>query len=205
MMNEPIRSKAPVLDTLAQTVRVVTVPPLMVAAILALLSVFHPELFLSPLHFWFSQLFLAVVPGLAYPLSYLIPSIRKKGRSGQRSLAMYLSAAGYLGVVIYGFASGCAEGLKVIHMTYLLSVVLLLVLNKGFKVRASGHACSVSGPILLLCLYVGAVGVVTGLLLWTVIFWASVRMRHHTPREFLLGSVTPIVAYVLSYLLFLLV
>lgn len=203
MMSEPIRRKPSLPDTLAQTVRVVTVPPLMVAAILALLSICHPELFLSPLHFWFSQVFLALVPALAYPLSYAIPSIRKKGRSGQRSLAMYLSAAGYLGVVVYGFAAGCAEGLKVIHMTYLVSVLLLLVLNKVLKVRASGHACSVSGPILLLCLYVGAVGVVTGLLLWTVIFWASVRMRHHTPKEFLFGSVTPIVAYVLSYLLFL--
>ena len=205
MMNEPVRPQASLADSLAKAVRVITVPPLMVALILALLYACRGELFLTPAHFWGSQIFLALVPASAYPLSYLIPSIRRKGRSGQRSLAMYLSAAGYLGVVLYGFLSGCAEGLKVIQLTYLLSVVLLLVLNKLLKVRASGHACSVSGPILLLCIYIGAVGVTVGVLLWAVIFWASVRMRHHTPKEFAIGSAVPLVAYLLSALLFLII
>ena len=205
MTNEPTRPSLSAVDSVAKAIRIVTVPPLMVAMILTLLYAVHGELFLTAAHFWSSQIFLALVPASAYPLSYLIPSIKKKGRSGQRSLAMYLSAAGYLGVVLYGFLSGCAEGLKVIHMTYLLSVVLLLVLNKLIKVRASGHACSVSGPILLLCIYIGAVGVAVGVLLWTLIFWASIRMHHHTPKEFAIGSAVPIVAYLLSALLFLMI
>ncbi|MBO5270519.1 MAG: hypothetical protein J6B77_07025 [Clostridia bacterium] len=205
MMNEPTRSKVPVLDSLARAIRIVTVPPLMVAVILFVLYALHDTMFLSPSHLVFSELFLAVVPLLAYPLSYMIPAIRKKGRNGQRSLAMYLSAVGYLSVVAYGIFAGCAESLRTIQLTYLLSVLLLLFLNKVLRVRASGHACSVSGPILLLCLYVGIGGVIVGLLLYTAIFWASVRMRHHTPKEFLIGSVTPIVAYILSYLFYMIV
>lgn len=174
----------------------------MVAVILTVLYAVRGALFASLSHLVFSVLFLAVVPGLAYPLSYLIPAIRRKGRSGQRSLAMYLSAVGYLSVVLYGILAQCTEGLRIIHLTYLLSVLLLLVLNKLLHVRASGHACSVSGPILLLCIYVGAVGVAVGILLWMLILWASVRMRHHTPREYLIGSTVPILAYVLSVLFF---
>ena len=202
MVAEPAFQKRSVADRVASFVRIVTVPPLMVAVILTVLYAVRGALFASLSHLVFSVLFLALVPGLAYPLSYLIPSIRRKGRSGQRSLAMYLSAAGYLSVVVYGFLAQCTEGLRIIHLTYLLSVLLLLVLNKILHVRASGHACSVSGPILLLCIYVGAVGVAVGILLWTLIFWASVRMRHHTPREYLIGSTVPILAYVLSVVLF---
>ena len=202
MVAEPAFRKGSVADRVASFVRIVTVPPLMVAVILTVLYAVRGALFASLSHLVFSVLFLAVVPGLAYPLSYLIPAIRRKGRSGQRSLAMYLSAVGYLSVVLYGILAQCTEGLRIIHLTYLLSVLLLLVLNKLLHVRASGHACSVSGPILLLCIYVGAVGVAVGILLWMLILWASVRMRHHTPREYLIGSTVPILAYVLSVLFF---
>lgn len=202
MMAEPVFQNKSAADRVAGAVRIVTVPPLMVAVIFAILYAVRGALFGSAEQLMFSVLFLAGVPGLAYPLSYLIPSIRRKGRSGQRSLAMYLSAAGYFSAVLYGFLAQCTEGLKIIHLTYLFSVLLLLVLNKLLHVRASGHACSVSGPILLLCIYVGAIGVAVGLMLWTLIFWASVRMRHHTPKEYLIGSTVPILAYVLSYLIF---
>ena len=201
-MAEPVFQNKSAADRVAGAVRIVTVPPLMVAVIFAILYAVRGALFGSAEQLMFSVLFLAGVPGLAYPLSYLIPSIRRKGRSGQRSLAMYLSAAGYFSAVLYGFLAQCTEGLKIIHLTYLFSVLLLLVLNKLLHVRASGHACSVSGPILLLCIYVGAIGVAVGLMLWTLIFWASVRMRHHTPKEYLIGSTVPILAYVLSYLIF---
>lgn len=205
MINElrnPARDPRPVLGRLARIVRVVTVPPLMVAAILTLLWFSRPALFTSLSDLLLSQCFLALFPILAYPLSYAVPAIRRKGRDGQRSLAMYLSAVGYLSAVLCGIFTQCSEELRVIHLTYLLSVVLLLVFNKVIHIRASGHACSVSGPILLLCLYVGAVGVVTGLLLWAVIFWASLRGKHHTPREYLIGSGVPIVAYMLASLVY---
>lgn len=200
--NHPHRAKFS--DRLAHTVRIVSIPPLMVAAILTVLRFCRPALFPNHSSFWFSQLFLSLLPLLAYPLSYAIPYIRKKGRDGQRSLAMYLSFLGYLSAVLYGCLSRCSVGLRVIHLTYLLSVVLLLVLNKLFRIRASGHACSVSGPILLLFLYVGIVGVVTGIILWSLIFWASIRAKRHTRREYLLGSGIPIVAYVLSALIYML-
>ena len=190
---------------LARTVRIVTVPPLMVAVILSILLFTSPTLFRTPLDFLLSQCFLALLPLLAYPLSYALPRIRRKGRDGQRSLAMYLSAFGYLLAVVSGLLSDASEGLRVIQLTYLSSVVLLLLLNKVVGVRASGHACSVSGPILLLCLYTTLTGVVVGIALWAVILWASLTGGHHTKKEYLLGSAVPIVAYALSSLLYLLI
>ena len=72
-------------DRLAHTVRIVSIPPLMVAAILTVLRFCRPALFPDLSSFWFSQLFLALLPLLAYPLSYAVPFVRKKGRDGQRS------------------------------------------------------------------------------------------------------------------------
>lgn len=204
-MNEPLKNNKTVTQHLAHIVRVVSIPPLMVAVILVLLWFFRPELFTAQSQLWLSECFLSLFPILAYPLSAVIPSIRQKGRDGQRNLAMYLSAAGYLCAVLYGIFSGCTEGLRIIHLTYLLSVVLLLILNKLLRIRASGHACSVSGPILLLCLYIGVIGAFTGILIWTVIFWASLKIKRHTPKEYLIGSAVPIVAYGISYLIYMLV
>ena len=203
MTTEPSpKRRLSILDHIAHIVRIISVPPLMVSTILTILLLYRPELFPKPSAFWLTQLFLALLPLLAYPLSYALPYLRQRGRNGQRSLAMYLSLLGYFSAVLYGCLANCTESLRIIHLTYLLSVLILLVLNKLIHIRASGHACSISGPILLLSLYVGPVGVVSGILLWALIFWASIRIGRHTKKEYLLGSCVPILAYALSLLIY---
>ncbi len=187
---------------LAHIIRIVSVPPVMVAALLVLLFTLRDDVFASTAEMLISMTGLAIFPVLAYPLSVAIPSIRKKGRDGQRSLAMYLSAVGYLGVFIYGFAAGVGNDVKLIYTGYFMSVIILLLANKVFHVRASGHACSVSGPLVYTAYFLGVWGLVTCIALWGIIFWASIAMKRHTVKEYFLGTLTCLVSFGTAWIIF---
>lgn len=173
---------------IAKIIRVISVPPVMVVALIALLSVFRPDVIPHFSQSLSAVIFLAVIPALAYPLSMIIPSVHEKGRNGQRNLAIYLSVVGYVGGCIYALLSSTGKHLTMIFITYLLSVVILLILNKGFRIKASGHACSLTGPIALMCYYLGAWWIAVGVILYALILWASLKTKRHTIREFLWGS-----------------
>ena len=174
---------------LAYFVRVVSVPPVMVSLLILVLAVFADGFFNSKLEIFAMLLFMAIIPVLAYPLSWLIPCVRRKGREGQRNLAFALTAAGYVLGWLYGkLVSGNREQLLV-YTIYLISLLLLLLWNKVFRLRASGHGCSVTGPTVLAGYYLGWPGVMIGAACYALIFWASVTTGRHKWDEFLGGSV----------------
>ena len=188
--------------TLAHAVRVVCVPPVMVGILLVLLYTLRDDVFSTPVEFAVSLLGLTVLPILAYPVSMVVPALRKKGREGQRSLAMYFSTVGYVGVFIYGLVAHVGTGLMHIYAGYLFSGVIILVGNKVFKVRISGHACSVSGPTVYSAYFLGVWGIVVGVLCWFAILWASLVMKRHTFREFILGTLTCLFSFTVGWLIF---
>ena len=188
--------------TLAHAVRVVSVPPVMVGILLTLLLILREDVFAAPLEFVASLAGLTILPILAYPVSVLIPAIRRKGREGQRSLAMYFSTVGYVGVFIYGLVAQVGTGLMHIYAGYLFSVIIILVGNKVFKVRISGHACSVSGPLVYSGYFLGVWGILVGAVCWGVILWASLVMKRHTFREFVFGTLTCLFSFTVSWLIF---
>ena len=186
---------------LAYAVRVISVPPVMVSLLILVLAVFAEGVFCSGLEMIAMLLFLAIIPLLAYPLSWMLPCVRRKGREGQRNLAFALTAAGYVLGWIYGkFFSGNREQILV-YTIYLISLLLLLLWNKGFQLRASGHACSVAGPTVLAGWYLGPVGIIVGAVCYLLIFWASVTTGRHKWDEFLGGSVLCFAACGISWLL----
>ena len=187
---------------LAHAVRIVSAPPVMVAALLVLLWFFREDVYGGAPEFFVSLLCLAVLPVLAYPVSVLIPAIRQKGRDGQRSLAIYFSAVGYLAVFIYGFAAQVGRNLMLVYAGYFFSVVIILLFNKLLHVRASGHACSVSGPLMYTAYFLGLWGIVVGTALWGIIFWASLVMKRHTVSEFILGTATCLASFFSALLIF---
>ncbi len=200
-----IRTHHKALYVTAKIIRVATVPPVMVGTLIVLLSVFRNDVFLNLGESLMTMLFLALIPALAYPLSMLIPSVRRKGREGQRNLAFLLSVVGYVGGVIYGLAAKVSLPLMIVFGTYLLSVIVLTVMNKLIKVHASGHACSIAGPIGLACYFLPPVCVISALILYGLIFWASVHMGRHTVKEFIWGSLSSplsLAAVVFTTLLF---
>lgn len=187
---------------IAHAIRVVCVPPVMVGVLLVLLFTLRDDVFAAPAEFFASLLGLTVLPILAYPVSVLIPAIRKKGREGQRSLAMYFSTVGYVGVFVYGLVAHVGTGLMHIYAGYLFSVVIILVGNKVFKVRISGHACSVSGPTVYSAYFLGLRGIIVGVLCWAAILWASLVMKRHTLREFIFGTLTCLFSFAVGWLIF---
>lgn len=172
----------------ARIIRICSVPPLMVTLLILLLSLKRDDVFLTFTDTAAAILFLTVIPALAYPLSALIPSVRSKGREGQRSLAFVLSAAGYVLGALYGLFMTQSRFLRIIFFTYLLSVVFLLICNKLLHVRASGHACSIAGVLLISTIFFGGVGAVINLAAYLLILWASVTSGRHTLREYLAGT-----------------
>ncbi len=189
-----------IVDSFARIIRIISIPPVMVTALIVILSVFRFSVFGEFCQVLLAEIFLAVFPLLAYPLAYVIKPLRKKGREGERETAFVLSLIGYLIGFIYSVASGQSEQLVFIYTVYLISVIALLVVNKIVKVRASGHGCSVTGPCVLFCAAFGARGLIVGAGMYVLVLWASLRTKRHTLKEFLLGSIVCGISAFISYI-----
>lgn len=186
---------------LGKAIRALSVPPLMASVLLVTLFVLRPYTYLTTLDFIMALVFLAVLPLLAYPLSYIIPSIRKKSRSGQRNLAFALCALGYLGALIYAYLIPVSQALLFVFLTYAISVAFLLLLNKVIKVKASGHACSVVGPLIMLVYLIGWPAVIPCTLAVGLVAWSSVYTESHSLAELLAGGMCAALAFLISFLI----
>ena len=181
---------------IAKIIRAVTVPPVMVLTLLLVLFAAKDDIFRNAvLDLSMSILFLALIPVAAYPLQPLIPGYKNKGREGQRNLAFVLTPVGYVGAVLYGFFAHVSNALLMIFITYLLSVLFLLICNKILKFRSSGHICGITGPLVLFIYFIGWVGIVPCLVLFGLICWASLMLKRHTVYEIIGGCACCIAAF----------
>ena len=188
-------------DWIAKLVRILSVPPIMATVMVLLLRLTRPVLFKPPADLWLSLLFLAAVPVLAYPVSWLVPALRERGRDGQRTLAFVFAFIGYICGVLYALLFRRSSGLLMLFLIYFFSALVLTVFNKVLHIRASGHASSVTGPIGYLCAAVGGWFYLLGAFLFGVILWASVRIKRHTVPEFLIGSLSCVFSALLAWLI----
>lgn len=175
------------LKPVAKLIRFITVPPIIVTLELLLL-LFFENVFPQLLDFWLALFFLAIVPSLAYPLQKIVPSWRKKGQKMQRKLAFVLSPVGYISAVVCSIVRDAIPNLLYISVVYLVSVVMLIAMNKLTPWHASGHGCVLCGSVFLPCLFMGWIAFIPGALFFAAAFWASVYLKRHTVREFLLGA-----------------
>lgn len=176
----------------AKLVGIVTIPPLFVLMVVTWLW-FHGGIAGFNLNWYLLTLgLLAVVPALAYPLSWLIPKIKKQGRDGQRKLAFMLSIIGYVAGVIVGQAGDAPGLILCLFWGYLFSGGTLALINVLLHYKASGHACGLSGPITFMA-------VVTGGRLWylflllPLVFWARIKQDRHTIGNMLAGTLAGVV------------
>ncbi len=187
------------LNKIAKIIRFLTVPPLVVAAVMTLLFCFE-SVFPQTLDFILTLLFLAVVPVLAYPLQRVVPVWRAGGQRMQRKLAFILTPIGYIGAVIASIVRNAIPNLLYISVVYLTSVLVLLLVNKLTPWHASGHGCSIAGPIVLLCCFMASPFVILpAIAVYALCFWASIHLKRHTVSEFLLGSVIPMLCALVCY------
>ncbi|MDO4733558.1 MAG: hypothetical protein Q4B50_08625 [Bacillota bacterium] len=179
------------MHSLYSVIRKLTVPPVFAALLLLLLYSVYPEYFASFWNLLASLLLLCILPLLAYPLQKHIPRFKDRGREGQRSLAIHFSAAAYiLGTAVAWLFNVPAE-LKLIYHEYLLCGVIMLIVNKAFKVKASGHACGIIGPILLLSYFKLLIPAAISLLLVIPVYISSIKTKQHSLPQLLGGSIIP--------------
>lgn len=179
------------MNKISAVIRKLTVPPVFTALLLLVVYGMRPAYFSSAWQLRAGIFFLAILPVSAYPLQKHIPGFQDRGREGQRSLAMIFSFAGYLLGAVTAFLFRVSPQQKIIYLEYLLCGVLILVLNKVFSIKASGHACGTVGPAALLLYFELCIPAFIGIALVVPVFVSSIRTKQHTLPQLLLGSAVP--------------
>lgn len=176
-----------------KTIRVITVAPIMALILLLCVYFLAPDAGMTAWRLIFAIIFLMVMPLLAYPLQPLIPGFKGKGRKGQRNLAIVASVMGYIFGIVYCCIFGAPRVLFIIYLTYLFSGIAIALFSKFTPIKASGHACGIAGPVAAGTYFLGP-WALTGVIIYTLVFVSSVRMKRHTVPEFLAGGLIPILA-----------
>lgn len=197
-MNETLKMQDMTFGTIAaKVVRVATVPPILITGMLTTLAVALDDFYGSTAQMVWAILLLGLVPVLAYPLQKLLPT-KGEVREEQRNMAFVLTFTGYLTALICSVVGNCGAQLRYIIVSYFVSMTLLLFLNKVLHVRASGHACSVTGTLYFLSFFLGAKAVLPCILIAAAVVWASLRLKRHTIQEIFWGSAVCLPCILLS-------
>lgn len=183
-------------------IRVITVAPVLALVMAGLVAGRCEGVFPSPRYLAYSMFFLGILPLLAYPLQKYIPAYRDRGREGQRNLAIIFAAAGFTMGCIMSFVFPASDGLRVIFLEYFCGAFAVLVFNKGFHIRLSGHACGALAPVAVF-LYFGLYrAAAAGTALAALVFVASMKTKRHTFFQLLGGGLVPLASMAVIGLFF---
>lgn len=188
-------------ERIAKAIRVLSVPPVMVSVLILILAFSKDGIFRNTSEIIVSIVLLGFVPVLAYVFNGVLPGFKKQGREGQRKLAFITNLIGYSAALLWALVSDVENSLLLICLTYFLSVIILTICNKAFHYRASGHACSFTGPLVLLIYFLGWKVTVPCLLIAVLIIWSSVYLKRHTAKELAGGIVVCLCSFALSLFL----
>lgn len=188
-------------DKLAKFIRIISVPPIMITFLILILFYTRPDIFHNIFQMIIPIIFLGVFPSLAYLFQLLIPSLKIKGRESERKLAFIFSLIGYTLALIWAVFEKVSNELLHICLTYFLSVLVLTFINKVLKKRASGHACSVTGPLVFLIFLINWKFIFPCIAIAILIFWSSLYLKRHTKADLCGGVIANLFAFALSYLI----
>lgn len=192
-MEEGISNK----EKIARIISILTVVPIVAFFTITLLYIKFKEEFVSPLWYFHSILFLTILPISAYPLKHILPKYRNAGRDGERKLAFILAVSGYIMGSFFILLLRGPLIVKKIFAAYVASGVILTFINKVLQFKASGHACGVSGPIILLYHFLGK-PILLLYLIMPLIFWSRINLKRHTYKELVAGTLVGIFSTILG-------
>ena len=172
----------------AKIIRIITIPPIEAMFMLLILYGLKREEFGTTGNLLLAVLFLTLIPICSYPIASRKKN-KEDARNDQRKMAFIFNFLSYLVVMVIGYCVGCTKMLQWIFCSYFLAVLVLTIVNKVFKIRASGHACSCTLPYLILSYYFGRGAAIVCLILYLAEGWASVELKRHTIKEFLGGTI----------------
>ncbi|MBE6564616.1 MAG: hypothetical protein E7655_05040 [Ruminococcaceae bacterium] len=185
------------MNAISKLIRRFTIPPVFAALLLLVVYAAFPQDNGGIGHLLCGIFFLSVLPALAYPLQKHFAHFKDRGREGQRSLAMIFSFVGYLLGTVVSFVLSAPVRLKLLYCEYLLCGVGMLLLNKVFAVKASGHACGVVGPVIMLFYFGLYLPALIGIACILPVYVSSVKTKSHTVRQLVIGSAIPAVVLAL--------
>lgn len=185
----------------AKIIRIISVPPVMITFLLVILNTTRPDIFRNNVEVLTSIILLGIVPVLAYPFQLLFSSLEDKGRIMQRKLAFIFSLIGYATALLWAILVHTSKELLMICATYFISVVILTFFNKVLKKRASGHACSITGPLVFLIYLVDWELIFPCIIIATLIFWSSLYLQRHTKTDLFYGVLSSLLAFALSFII----
>lgn len=188
-------------ERIAKVIRVLSVPPIMVSVFILILPFHKKYIFTHVSQIIIMILLLGIISALAYVLSDMIPAIKIKGREGQRKLAFITTLIGYTVSLLWAVITGVNNDLMLICLMYFTSVLLLTICNKGLHFRASGHASSFTGPLILTIYFMGWKVIIPALFIAILIVWSSVYLKRHTLKELAGGMIVSVFAFIISYTL----
>ena len=188
-------------NTFAKIIRIISVPPVMITFLLVILNTTRPDIFRNNVEVLTSIILLGIVPVLAYPFQFLSSSLEDRGRIMQRKLAFIFSLIGYATALLWAILVHTSKELLMICSTYFISVVILTFFNKVLKKRASGHACSITGPLVFLIYLVDWKLIFPCLIIATLIFWSSLYLQRHTKTDLFYGVLSTLLAFALSFII----
>lgn len=177
------------MEKIASIFRKIARPPIFAVAFLLTVFLTDKESIGSVWQLIGGIVTLGILPILGYPLQKYIPHFRDKGREGQRSLAMIFCFVGYLLGTLIAVFTNAPEPLLMIYLCYLSCGIGMLIFNKLFHLKASGHACGITGPVFAMLLYFRLyVPALIGAFLTAAVFASSVKTKEHTVRQLLGGT-----------------
>ena len=119
-------------------IRLITLPPVMA---LCAISILHFQLgFFPGTSFPFALFCLSFLPLLPYPICFMIPSLRYRGRFIQRGMAVVFSVIGYVTGTAYCLLNGLHGMELCIFLSYLLSKRLLLFFHPTIRAIQAYYA-----------------------------------------------------------------
>lgn len=183
-------------------IRKITVAPILAFALLTTLHLSGLEQFAPPSVYFQGVLFLTFFPLLAYPMQKHIPKYQKKGREGQRTLAMIFAVVGYLLGITVGLLFHAPAYMLAVYLEYLLSGLLIFVINLCFHKKASGHACGAAAPIILFASFGLYTPAAIGVLITLLVYLSSIKTKRHTLSQLIGGSIVPIFPMLLLKMIF---
>ncbi len=199
-MNRPgTNNKARMAAALHLAVRILTMPPIVIGVTLLLMYV--PAGLLTLRELLWCEVFLLLIPLAAYPLREIF-HIGKDRRKGQRSTALVCSAIGYIGGLTWSLLIPCSWLVHMLFLSYVISIALLLMLNAVLHFRASGHACSMTAPAVLLTWKLHPLMLIPSALLIAAVYRSSLKLSRHTLPQLLSGSAVSLLACAVSILIY---
>jgi hypothetical protein len=185
-----------------KAIRIMTAAPILAMASLALLWIHRRNVFSNVLQLWALIACLGLLPLMAYPLQRFIPHFKDQGRIGQRYLAMIFAVGGYILSILVCALSNASRSIWFFCLEYLLSGIIIILFNKAFQLKISGHICGVVGPMLLLIQNGLWPAFPIGCIILVLVAIASLKTNRHTIMQIVGGGVASLLAFViLSYLL----